>query len=144
MVPAQPMSQSVHRQWRSHCMGQVMDRYVAGMDTSVTSKGPTQDHEDALDGVKEDLRQEVVHHALVLGEAVEDAAAGVGVEEGQGRPQDVARHLLVHQRRRAAQHTAGAQQRRWKICCAVTMSWLPDRCLYSHACMVHMLSQQAD
>ena len=38
MGPAQPMSQSVHRQWRSHCMGHVMDKYFAGMDMSVTCK----------------------------------------------------------------------------------------------------------
>ena len=62
----------------------------------------TQDHEDALNGVKEDLRQEIVHNALVLGEAVEDATAGIGVKEAEGRPEDVVSHLLIHQRRRTA------------------------------------------
>ena len=101
-----------------------MDMYVTGMDMSVTRKGPTQDHEDALDGVEEDLRQEVVHHALILGEAVEDAAGGVGVEEAERRAQDVARHLLVHQCRSAASHdwgsvvTLGSSADPVEACCA--------------------------
>ena len=47
----------------------------------------TQHHHQRLHCVKEHLGQLFVHLALVLGEAVKDAAGGGGVEEGERRVQ---------------------------------------------------------
>ena len=44
----------------------------------------------------------VIGSALVLAEAVEDAAGGVGVVEGQGGPQHMLGHLIMHRTGRPA------------------------------------------
>jgi hypothetical protein len=55
--------------------------------TDTEGQARTQHHEAALRRVKQHLRQPLVHDALVLGEAVDGAPRGVGVEELQRRVQ---------------------------------------------------------